>query len=170
MRPKSEIYTPKRDDEYPHPFHMRSPPLPSIIHLFNNCGQVVCSATNILPIANFRQNIRYRFPLKKWNLRTECRNRWILMPKKPNCWYHIGVKDTSEKLELSMIVLPCFRTWTIKLYQNESEIGFPGCGISLIWSSRFGILKQNEGEIRDWKNAGIRDFENNYRDYGIARN
>ena len=26
MRPKSEIYTPKRDDEHPHPFHMRSPP------------------------------------------------------------------------------------------------------------------------------------------------
>ena len=28
MRPKSEIYTPKRDDEHPHPFHMRSPPAP----------------------------------------------------------------------------------------------------------------------------------------------
>ena len=26
MRPKSEIYTPKRDDEHPHHFHMRSPP------------------------------------------------------------------------------------------------------------------------------------------------
>ena len=26
MRPKSEIYTPKPDDEHPHPFHMRSPP------------------------------------------------------------------------------------------------------------------------------------------------
>ena len=26
MRPKSEIYTPKRDDQHPHPFHMRSPP------------------------------------------------------------------------------------------------------------------------------------------------
>ena len=26
MRPKSEIYTPKRDDEHPLPFHMRSPP------------------------------------------------------------------------------------------------------------------------------------------------
>ena len=26
MRPKSKIYTPKRDDEHPHPFHMRSPP------------------------------------------------------------------------------------------------------------------------------------------------
>ena len=26
MRPKSEIYTPKRDDEHPHPFHMPSPP------------------------------------------------------------------------------------------------------------------------------------------------
>ena len=26
MRPKSGIYTPKRDDEHPHPFHMQSPP------------------------------------------------------------------------------------------------------------------------------------------------
>ena len=26
MRPNSEIYTPKRDDEHPHPFHTRSPP------------------------------------------------------------------------------------------------------------------------------------------------
>ena len=25
VRPKSEIYTPKRDDEHPHPFQMRSP-------------------------------------------------------------------------------------------------------------------------------------------------
>ena len=28
MRPKSEIYTPKRDDEYLHPFHIWSSPLP----------------------------------------------------------------------------------------------------------------------------------------------
>ena len=26
MKPKAEIYTPKRDDEHPHSFHMRSPP------------------------------------------------------------------------------------------------------------------------------------------------
>ena len=26
MRPKSKIYTPKQDDEHPHPFHMWSPP------------------------------------------------------------------------------------------------------------------------------------------------
>ena len=26
MRPKSEIYTPKQEDEHPHPFHMWSPP------------------------------------------------------------------------------------------------------------------------------------------------
>ena len=24
VRPNSEVYTPKRDDEHPHPFHMRS--------------------------------------------------------------------------------------------------------------------------------------------------
>ena len=28
VRPTAEIYTPKLDDEHPHPFHMRSPPLP----------------------------------------------------------------------------------------------------------------------------------------------
>ena len=27
VRPKSEIYTPKRDDEHPHHFHIGSPPL-----------------------------------------------------------------------------------------------------------------------------------------------
>ena len=26
MSPKPEIYTPKRDDDYLHPFHVRSPP------------------------------------------------------------------------------------------------------------------------------------------------
>ena len=35
MRPKSEIYTPKRDDEHPHPFHLRIPsPPPPIANLF----------------------------------------------------------------------------------------------------------------------------------------
>ena len=34
VRPKSEIYTPKRDDEHPHPFHMRSPPLPRALGHF----------------------------------------------------------------------------------------------------------------------------------------
>ena len=29
MRPKAEIYTPKRDDEHPYPCHMRSPPPPA---------------------------------------------------------------------------------------------------------------------------------------------
>ena len=28
VRPKSEIYNPKRGDEHPYPFHMRSPPPP----------------------------------------------------------------------------------------------------------------------------------------------
>ena len=36
MRPKSEIYTPKRDDEHPHPFHMRSPSPGRWIRLKNN--------------------------------------------------------------------------------------------------------------------------------------
>ena len=33
-RPKSEIYTSKRDDELPHPFHMQSPPPPPGQHMF----------------------------------------------------------------------------------------------------------------------------------------
>ena len=34
VRPKSEIYTPKRDDEHPLPFHMQSAPPPRPIHAF----------------------------------------------------------------------------------------------------------------------------------------
>ena len=33
MRPKSEIYTSKRDDEHPHHFHMRSPPPGNYINI-----------------------------------------------------------------------------------------------------------------------------------------
>ena len=36
VRPKSEIYTPKRDDEHLHPFHMRNPPPPGIFTLYPN--------------------------------------------------------------------------------------------------------------------------------------
>ena len=38
MRPKSEIYSPKRDDEHPHPFHLRSPPprLPGLFVLWHS--------------------------------------------------------------------------------------------------------------------------------------
>ena len=32
MRPKSKIYTPKRDDEHPPPFHMGVPPLGGAFH------------------------------------------------------------------------------------------------------------------------------------------
>ena len=39
VRPKSEIYTPKRDDEHPHPFHMRSPPPPGCF--VTKCGLVI---------------------------------------------------------------------------------------------------------------------------------
>ena len=36
VRPKSEIYPPKRDDEHPHPFHMWSPPPPREFNLTTN--------------------------------------------------------------------------------------------------------------------------------------
>ena len=37
VRPKSEIYTPERDDEHLHPFHMRSPsPGDSVCQMDNN--------------------------------------------------------------------------------------------------------------------------------------
>ena len=49
-----------------------------------------------------------------------------------------------------------------------SPIGFSGSGISLIWSSRFGILKQDE--IRGWKYAWEVGFPNNPRDYETSRN
>ena len=42
MRPKSEIYTPKRDDEHPHPFHMRSFP-PGLILMNNKKHSILCS-------------------------------------------------------------------------------------------------------------------------------
>ena len=35
MRPKSEIYTPKGDDEHPHPFHMQSFPPPRACDVFH---------------------------------------------------------------------------------------------------------------------------------------
>ena len=42
-------------------------------------------------------------------------------------------------------------------------------GICLIWRPEFGILSQYVVEIRDRKYAGMRDAENNHRDYGIDR-
>ena len=54
--------------------------------------------------------------------------------------------------------------------RRGSLIDFSGSGIFLIWSSGFGILEQNRGQIRDWKHAWERDTKNNPQDYGIARN
>ena len=49
VRPKSEIYTPKRDNEHPHPFHMRSqPPLP---------GASACCKLSKLILKYHRYNI-----------------------------------------------------------------------------------------------------------------
>ena len=48
--------------------------------------------------------------------------------------------------------------------------GFSRSGISLIWTSGFEIVKQNRGEIRDWKYAQEVNAQNNPQDYGIARN
>ena len=54
--------------------------------------------------------------------------------------------------------------------KRGTSISFSGSGISLIWSSGFGILKQTSGEIRDWKYVQEVGYQNNPRDYGIARN
>ena len=52
-----------------------------------------------------------------------------------------------------------------------SSVGhFTVFGISLIWSSGFGIWKQNRSEIRYESLRGRWDAKNNPRDYGIARN
>ena len=46
MRPKSEIYTPRRNDDHPHPLHMRSPPPGSLAHGgrfgCNSCINFLC--------------------------------------------------------------------------------------------------------------------------------
>ena len=43
---------------------------------------------------------------------------------------------------------------SLVLYLWGSPIGFLGSRISLNWISGFGILKQNPGEIRNWKYHG----------------
>ena len=63
MRPKSEIYTPKRDDEHPHPFPMRSSPLPpgvqvnsvlkSLLHAFTH--------TQTTPVESDDEDIKPKF-------------------------------------------------------------------------------------------------------------
>ena len=52
----------------------------------------------------------------------------------------------------------------------ESLKGFVGYGISLTLSPGFGILKRNGGGIRDWNQHGMRDAENNHRDYWTEQN
>ena len=52
----------------------------------------------------------------------------------------------------------------------KTPLGFAGSWFSLDWNSGFGILKQNRGEIRDWKYARKRgrwDAKNKPWDYGI---
>ena len=85
-------------------------------------------------------------------------NCWILMPKKPSCRHHIGVKYTSEKLELSMVVLPCFRTWRAKLYQTVSEMGFPGCGDFPHVKLRIRNFKAKRGRDSGLKEYGDTGF------------
>lgn len=54
VRPTSEIYAPKQDDEHPHSFHMRSPPRASnincstVVFIFHVCrlSKPVCSKLN----------------------------------------------------------------------------------------------------------------------------
>ena len=44
-------------------------------------------------------------------------------------------------------------------------MGFSGSGISLTWSSEFGILKQTRGKIRDWRYAKFWNFGSGLRDW-----
>ena len=50
-----------------------------------------------------------------------------------------------------------------------SPIGFLGYGIFLIWTSGFGILRQNRARFRIKSTCGRWDSKYNPRDYGIAR-
>ena len=51
MRPKFEIYTPKRDDEHPRPFHMRVPIPPSWAAII--CTSIVLLSDTLLLTKNF---------------------------------------------------------------------------------------------------------------------
>ena len=62
--------------------------------------------------------------------------------------------DTLIKVSIYLYLIQTFFAADLNLKWpsgRESSIGFSGSGISLIWISEFGILKQNPGEIRDWK-------------------
>ena len=77
------------------------------------------------------------------------------------------------------IHIKCRARFSIGSRIEGCRIGFSGPGISLIWSSGFGIWKQNQGEFRDWKytpdgrwdakiTLGVRGLHEILgRDYGI---
>ena len=89
MRPKSEIYTPKRDDEHPHPFHMRSPPpgrktcyakdvfmlrfiyLAFILQYTRYSGYVICTSFGVCSVnfqaAKTKQKLRISQNLTKFH-------------------------------------------------------------------------------------------------------
>ena len=78
-------------------------------------------------------------------------------------------------VQISLIGKPRFTLTaalsSVVLYLWGSPVGFSGSGISLIWISGFGILKQKPGEIWNWKYHGRWDAQKKKnRDYRIAWN
>ena len=75
VRPKSEIYTPQRDDEHPHPFHMRNPSPPRVSHSFawtwlwtapNQQWKHVLSWESLPPCPRYQKTWKWRKKLANW--------------------------------------------------------------------------------------------------------
>ena len=81
-----------------------------------------------------------------------CSNVFCTIVVENRVTFPLGMKITDNN----------FKDAVFAVQVRGCPIVFSGSGVSLIWNSRLGILKQNQREIRYTKN--------NPRDYGIARN
>ena len=59
MRPKSEIYFPKRDDEHPHPFHMRSPPGGGVLYHIQSGHLFLCAYCTFHSITGITSSLHF---------------------------------------------------------------------------------------------------------------
>ena len=69
MRPKSEIYTPKRDDEHPYHFHMRSLPPPDMeqsLISFTSQKEGIRKGTK----TGKREQVEWKSEMTEWKWRT----------------------------------------------------------------------------------------------------
>ena len=69
MRPKSEIYTPKRDDEHPDYFHMRSLPPPDMeqsVISFSSQKEGIRKGTK----TGKREQVEWKSEMTEWKWRT----------------------------------------------------------------------------------------------------